>query len=219
MFYFVIIASPGSWRWIDLKIFSQSGSWRKIYLESVLQEFGLHVVDESGWRLPAVHHAGQAVPQQLKYCRTLVCVSCFNQEHPTPPPQEYLRTTTILILYPSSVQSTQAEITTWPPSSTPSYWRKNERQKIAKLLALYSIGKMLVIFGCLKNQCCGSGSGLSRFRMFLSSRILIRNHLSGLWIRIRIRILPSPIINSKKNLDSYFFVTSFWLFTSEKWCT
>ncbi len=35
---------------------------------------------------------------------------------------------------------------------------------------------------------------------------------------IRIRILLSSSKNSKKNFDFYFFVTSFRLFTLEKWC-
>jgi hypothetical protein len=48
---------------------------------------------------------------------------------------------------------------------------------------------------------------------FLASRIRIRIHLSEVWIRIllwiRIRILLSSCKNSKKNLDSYHFVTLF----------
>ncbi len=58
------------------------------------------------------------------------------------------------------------------------------------------------------HQCCGSGSvGSVRF---WASRIRIRIRQS----QVRIRILPSSIINSKKVLDFYCFVTSFWLFTS-----
>ncbi len=38
------------------------------------------------------------------------------------------------------------------------------------------------------------------------------------WIWIPIRIPPSPIKYCKKNLDSYSFVTSFWLLIFEKWC-
>jgi hypothetical protein len=49
-------------------------------------------------------------------------------------------------------------------------------------------------------QCCGSGS-----TCFWASRIRI--HLSEVWIRIR--ILLSTCKNSKKNLDSYYFVTLF----------
>jgi hypothetical protein len=49
-----------------------------------------------------------------------------------------------------------------------------------------------------------------RKHMFLASRIRIRIHLSEIWIRIllwiRIRILLSSCKNSKKNLDSYYFV-------------
>jgi hypothetical protein len=59
-------------------------------------------------------------------------------------------------------------------------------------------------------QCCGSGSGSTCFWV---SRIRTRIHLSEVWIRIRIllwiRILPSSCKNSKKNLDSYYFVTLF----------
>jgi hypothetical protein len=39
----------------------------------------------------------------------------------------------------------------------------------------------------------------------------IRIHQSEVWIRIRSRILLSPSKNSVKNIDSYCFVTSFWL--------
>ncbi len=51
-------------------------------------------------------------------------------------------------------------------------------------------------------QCCGCGSVC-----FWNS--WIRIHQSEVLIRIRIRILLSPSKNSKKNLDSYCFVTSF----------
>ncbi len=60
------------------------------------------------------------------------------------------------------------------------------------------------------NQCCGSGSGSTCFG---ASRIRI--HQSEVWIRIRIllwiriRILLSSCKNSKKNLDSSYFVTLF----------
>ncbi len=54
-------------------------------------------------------------------------------------------------------------------------------------------------------QCCGSGSTGST--CFWASRI-----------RIRIRILISLSKNSKRNLDLYCFVTSFWLFIFEKLC-
>ncbi len=51
-------------------------------------------------------------------------------------------------------------------------------------------------------QCSGSGSGSGS---------------TCFWaFRIRIRILLSASKNSKKNLDSYFFVTSFGLFICEK---
>ncbi len=39
---------------------------------------------------------------------------------------------------------------------------------------------------------------------------------TGSWIRLR--ILLSPRKNNKKNLDSYCFLTSLWLFILEKWC-
>ncbi len=51
-----------------------------------------------------------------------------------------------------------------------------------------------------------------RIRMFLASWIRIR--LSEVWIRI----LLSSSESSKKNLDSYCFVTSLWLFILEKRC-
>jgi hypothetical protein len=44
----------------------------------------------------------------------------------------------------------------------------------------------------------------------------IRIHYSEVWIRIRIQILLSSSKNSKKNLDSYYLVTSFGLFIFEK---
>jgi hypothetical protein len=53
------------------------------------------------------------------------------------------------------------------------------------------------------NQCCGSGSE-SGSTCFWASRIRIRILL---WIRIR--ILLSSCKNSKKNLDSSYFVTLF----------
>ncbi len=47
-----------------------------------------------------------------------------------------------------------------------------------------------------------------RIHMFFwASRIRI--HQSDVWIRLRIRILPSSCKNSKKNLDSFYFVTLF----------
>ncbi len=52
-------------------------------------------------------------------------------------------------------------------------------------------------------QCSGSGSTGST--CFWASRI--RNHLSQVWIRLRIRL--SSCKNSKKNLDSFYFVTLF----------
>jgi len=57
-----------------------------------------------------------------------------------------------------------------------------------------------VSFFELGGQCCGSGS-----TCFWAS-----------WIRIR--ILISLRKYSKKNLDFYCFVTSFWLFIFVKWC-
>jgi hypothetical protein len=53
-------------------------------------------------------------------------------------------------------------------------------------------------------QCCGSGSGSTGSTCFWVS-----------WIRIRILLSLSKY--SKKNLDFYCFVTSFWLFIFEKW--
>jgi hypothetical protein len=57
-------------------------------------------------------------------------------------------------------------------------------------------------------QCSGSGSESgSGSTCFWASRIRI--HLSEVWIRNRLRILLSSCKNSKKNLDSYYFVTLF----------
>ncbi len=64
------------------------------------------------------------------------------------------------------------------------------------------------------NQCCGSGS--VRSLCFWASRIRI--HYSEIRIRIRLRIFISSSKNSKKNIDSYCFVTSAWLFIFEKLC-
>ncbi len=63
------------------------------------------------------------------------------------------------------------------------------------------------VFGILKvglNQCSGSESGST---CFWASWFRIRIHQSEVWIRIR--ILLSSCKNSKKNLDSYYFVTLF----------
>ncbi len=54
-------------------------------------------------------------------------------------------------------------------------------------------------------QCCKSGSVGSI--CFWASRIRIQIHLS----EIQVRILLSSSRNSKKNIDSYYFVTSLWL--------
>ncbi len=66
------------------------------------------------------------------------------------------------------------------------------------------------IFKC-RLQC--SGSGFTRSTCFWAPWIRIRIHQSEVWIRIRlwvrIRILLSSCKNSKKNLDSYYFVTLF----------
>ncbi len=66
-------------------------------------------------------------------------------------------------------------------------------------------------------QCCGSESGSTGSTCFWASWIRIRIQYSEVWIRLRIRILISPSKNSKKNLDSYCFATSFWLFSSENY--
>ncbi len=73
------------------------------------------------------------------------------------------------------------------------------------------------------HQRCGSGSesgsGSTGSTCFWASRIRIRIHQSEVWIRIqillwiRIRILLSACKNSKKNLDSYYFVTLFEFFS------
>jgi hypothetical protein len=68
-------------------------------------------------------------------------------------------------------------------------------------------------------QCCGSGSecGIHRIHMFLGLLDPYPDPLVRSMYRIRfpIRILLSPSKNSKKNLDSYCFVTSFWHFIFE----
>ncbi len=69
-------------------------------------------------------------------------------------------------------------------------------------------------------QCCGSGSKSVGSICFWASRVRIRICWSVVRIRVRIRlrILLSSSKHSKQNLDSYCFVTSFWLLTFEKWC-
>jgi hypothetical protein len=57
-------------------------------------------------------------------------------------------------------------------------------------------------------------SGL--FKSVLRIWIRIRMYWAS-WIRIRIRNLLSLSKNSEKNLDSYCFVTSFWLFIFENY--
>jgi hypothetical protein len=54
-------------------------------------------------------------------------------------------------------------------------------------------------------QCCRSGSGSTGSTCFWASRIRI--HQSEVWIRIR--ILLSTCKNTKKNFDSFYFVTLF----------
>ncbi len=62
-------------------------------------------------------------------------------------------------------------------------------------------------------QCCGSGSGPVGSVCFWS-------HGSGsISQKVWIRVLLSISKNSKKNLDSYCFVTSFWHFIFAKLCT
>ena len=67
-----------------------------------------------------------------------------------------------------------------------------------------------------ENQCCGSESVSTGSTCFWVSWIRIHHSEVWIWIRIRIhssevwiriRILLSPSKNSKKNLDSYFFLT------------
>ncbi len=61
-----------------------------------------------------------------------------------------------------------------------------------------------------KNQCCGSGSGSTGSTFFgPPGGDPDPDPLSEIWIRIRLRILLSSCKNSKKNLDSYYFVTLF----------
>ncbi len=60
------------------------------------------------------------------------------------------------------------------------------------------------------SQCCGYGIRIRRIRMFLG--LLDPDP----WLFLRIRILPSASNWSKKNLDFYYFVTSFWLFVFEE---
>ena len=78
--------------------------------------------------------------------------------------------------------------------------------KIVKNLNSYRfVTSLWLISGkcTFKKQCSGSGSTAST--CFWASRIRI--HLSEVWIRIR--ILLSSCKNSKKKLDSYYFVTLF----------
>ncbi len=61
------------------------------------------------------------------------------------------------------------------------------------------------------SQCCGSGS--TRSTCFWASWIRIRFYQSEVWTRIQILLSTSK--KRKKNLDSFCFVTSFWLFIFE----
>ncbi len=63
-------------------------------------------------------------------------------------------------------------------------------------------------------HCNGSGSAVP-VPLFLA--YWIRIHWYDVRIRIQLWILLSLSKNSLKNLDSYFFVTSFWPFIFEKW--
>ncbi len=71
-------------------------------------------------------------------------------------------------------------------------------------------GPQLMKYGPAQYQCSGSRSEST---WFWASRI--RVHYSGVWIQIRI-LLSSK--TSKRNLDSYCFMTSFGPFIFEKWC-
>ncbi len=72
-----------------------------------------------------------------------------------------------------------------------------------------------------EKQCCGSvsesGSVSTGSTCFWASWIRIRIHQSEVWIRlwVRIWILQSPSKKNKKNLDSYCFATSFWIYIFE----
>ncbi len=74
-------------------------------------------------------------------------------------------------------------------------------------------------FQCFR-QCCGSESGSSDPNVFgppgSGSRFISQRYGSGSGSGIRILLSSSK--NSKKNLDSYCFVTSFWLFIFAIWC-
>ncbi len=59
-----------------------------------------------------------------------------------------------------------------------------------------------------------SGSGFTESTCFWASRIQI--HYSAVWILLRILLSSSK--NSRRNLDSSCFVTSFGFFIYEKWC-
>ncbi len=96
----------------------------------------------------------------------------------------------------------------------------------AKSIVLFSINSLIVLksYQFLKSEVHFLNTFLPMLRVririhripvFLASWIRIRI-LSEVWIRIRLRILLSLSKYSKKNLDFYCFVTSFWLFIVEK---
>ncbi len=65
-----------------------------------------------------------------------------------------------------------------------------------------------------RNGLCSDLKAVFQIRI----RIRIRIHRIHVFWASRIRILLSLSKNSKKNLELYSFVTSFWLFIFEKWC-
>ncbi len=84
------------------------------------------------------------------------------------------------------------------PETNRYYWPRS-------CSAFFPLAFKCIKFQCFL-QCCGSGSESGSICFWTS------------WIRIWIRILLSSSKNSKKNLDSYCFVTSFRLFIFEILC-
>ncbi len=94
-------------------------------------------------------------------------------------------------------------------------WAQDQRSPAArrKISQRTSTTSTTDLSNTCKRQCCGSESGSTGSTCFWASWIRIRIHQSEVWIRIRILLSPSK--KSKKNLASYCFVPSFWLFIFE----
>ncbi len=94
----------------------------------------------------------------------------------------------------------------------------NEGNQIHNFMSSYGSGTV-INYGSgsgsdfLPSYGCGSGSTSQKVTV-PTVPVPVPQHWSEAWIRIHL----SSSKNSKKNLDFYCLVTSFWLFIFEKWC-